>query len=57
MAKHHITVKAVRREPVDLDKLVSALLLLIAELDANTNQPAQPADKLLDGAGPAERTG
>ena len=32
MAKHNIRVTAIRREPVDVTKLTSALLRLIEEL-------------------------
>lgn len=37
MARKNIRVQAVRRPEVDLDKLASALLLLIHELDASSN--------------------
>lgn len=35
MTKHNIRVVAVRREHVDIAKLVSGLLLLIQELEAS----------------------
>lgn len=37
MAKRNIRVTAVRREQVDIEKLVSGLLLLVQELAANAD--------------------
>lgn len=36
MAKRHVRIRAVRRDQVDIDKLVSGLLLLLEELAADT---------------------
>ena len=37
VAKRNVRIRAVRREKVDIDILVSGLLLLLAELAADTN--------------------
>ncbi len=39
MAKRNVRIRAVRREKVDIDMLVSGLLLLLEELAADTNEP------------------
>lgn len=36
MAKRNVRIRAVRRDQVDIDKLVSGLLLLLEELAADT---------------------
>ena len=45
MATKNIRVRAVRREEVDIDKLVSALLLLIRELEADDQTTDDDAPK------------
>lgn len=40
MAKRNIRIRAVRREDVHVDKLVSGLLLLIRELEETGGLPA-----------------
>ena len=40
MAKRNIRIRAVRREEVDIDKLVSGLLLLLRELEDAGGLPA-----------------
>jgi hypothetical protein len=37
VAKRNVRIRAVRREKVDIDMLVSGLLLLLEELAADTN--------------------
>lgn len=39
VAKRNVRIRAVRREKVDIDMLVSGLLLLLEELAADTNEP------------------
>ena len=38
MAKRNVRIRAVRREKIDIDMLVSGLLLLLEELAADTNE-------------------
>lgn len=38
VAKRNVRIRAVRRKKVDIDMLVSGLLLLLEELAADTNQ-------------------
>jgi len=38
VAKRNVRIRAVRREKVDVDMLVSGLLLLLEELAAGTNK-------------------
>jgi hypothetical protein len=41
MAKRNVRIRAVRREKVDIDKLVSGLLLLLEELAADSQHGEQ----------------
>ena len=52
MAKRNVRIRAVRREEVDIDKLVSGLLLLLEELAADTENAS---DSDAAEAGEAER--
>lgn len=52
MAKRNVRIKAVRRDQVDVDKLVSGLMLLLEELAA-TGEP--PSDENAPAPGEADR--
>ena len=45
MAKRRVRVTAVQREQVDIDMLVSGLLLLLEELAESTRDDTSPTDQ------------
>lgn len=45
MTKRILRIQAVRRQEVDVDKYVSALLLLIRELEADGGLPQEPENR------------